>query len=159
MVAQSGTLEDAIAAACSVNREHDRGGLARTNADKRRAVETLLTLEAWKSKSTRLIAEHCGVSNATVARVKDELLQSNNSLSDTVETKDGKRYPAKQKQKAEKKAEESGQEGSLLEAETDYTEPFSVYTLQSEEQYTNGKDIQPYYTGSSRNRVGKFWSF
>ena len=59
-----GTLDDAILAACAANQAH---GLRRTNADKRRAVETMLAHPVAKDWSARRIADHIGVTHAMVA--------------------------------------------------------------------------------------------
>ena len=66
---RDGTLDDAILAACAANQAH---GLRRTNADKRRAVETMLAHPIAKDWSARRIADHIGVTHAMVAehRVK-----------------------------------------------------------------------------------------
>lgn len=61
-----GTKEDAAWFAAGANLQH---GLRRTNADKRRAVEMALRLRP--ESSDRAIAEHCGVSDKTVAAVRD----------------------------------------------------------------------------------------
>ena len=45
-------------------------GLKRSPADKRRAVEMLLTDDEWSTKSDRWIAEQAGVSPSTVASIK-----------------------------------------------------------------------------------------
>lgn len=63
-----GTQEDAEWLACGANKEHDRGGLYRTNADKRRAIKKALRLKP--EMSNRAIAEHCGVHDVTVGKVR-----------------------------------------------------------------------------------------
>ena len=55
---RQGTRRDAVLYACGANATH---GLRRTNADKRRAVETLLRDEEWSQWSDREIARRCGV--------------------------------------------------------------------------------------------------
>lgn len=61
-------------------------GLRRTNADKRRAVETLLADEEWRGWSSGIIAQHAGVSDRFVDKLK---LQStpNGSRLDSVKYK------------------------------------------------------------------------
>lgn len=66
----SGTRRDAILYAASANATH---GLRRTNADKRRAVETLLRDEEWGKWSDREIARRCAVSDVFVGKVRKEL--------------------------------------------------------------------------------------
>ena len=59
-----GTQRDAILFACGANAEH---GAPRTNADKRRAVETLLADPEWAERTTMWVADTCRVSEALVS--------------------------------------------------------------------------------------------
>lgn len=65
-----GMLRDAIAHAVGANATH---GLRRTNADKRRAVETLLRDPEWSRWSDREIARRCGVSHPFVGALRSSL--------------------------------------------------------------------------------------
>ena len=76
----NGTFTEAILKAASVNTKH---GMRRTNADKRKAVMTLLDDFEWKDWSNVEIAEHCGVSAAFVSNLRNE----NGNTSDTVKYK------------------------------------------------------------------------
>lgn len=67
---RSGTRRDAILHAAGANASH---GLRRTNADKRRAVETLLRDEEWAKWSNGEIARRCAVSDVFVGKVRDDL--------------------------------------------------------------------------------------
>lgn len=67
---RSGTRRDAILHAAGANASH---GLRRTNADKRRAVETLLRDEEWSLWSDREIAKACGVDHKTVGNLRRDL--------------------------------------------------------------------------------------
>jgi hypothetical protein len=67
---KAGTLRDAILYAAGANATH---GKRRTNADKRRAIETLLRDEEWRAKSDRWIAQVVKVSDPTVGKVREEL--------------------------------------------------------------------------------------
>ena len=64
-----GGKRDAILFAVSSNSTH---GLRRTNADKRRAVERLLTDEEWSDWPAREIARQCRVSNTFVSKLRRE---------------------------------------------------------------------------------------
>jgi ParB-like chromosome segregation protein Spo0J len=64
---ESGTLRDAILFSLSANNDH---GLRRSNADKRKCVETLLDDFEWQAMSTREIASRCHVSGQLVEAVK-----------------------------------------------------------------------------------------
>jgi len=84
---RKGTLRDAIIFACGANREH---GLRRTNSDKERAILILLGDDAWRLKSSRWIAETCGVSKELVQKVKQK-----HGIKDTIVMgADGKQYPS-----------------------------------------------------------------
>ena len=65
-----GTRRDAVLYSVGVNATH---GLPRTNADKRRAVRTLLTDREWAQWSDREIAIRCAVSHTFVATLRAEL--------------------------------------------------------------------------------------
>lgn len=65
-----GTRRDAILYAAGANSNH---GLRRTNADKRRAVETLLRDEEWRKWSDHEIARRCCVDPKTVGNIRREL--------------------------------------------------------------------------------------
>jgi len=66
---KNGTLREAVLFSLSANAAH---GLRRTNDDKRKAVVTMLDDLEWGDWSDRLIAQHCGVSHPTVARIRSE---------------------------------------------------------------------------------------
>ena len=64
----NGTFRDAIFHATSVNSKH---GMRRSNADKRKAVMTLLEDFEWEGMSSSEIAKHCGVSAAFVSGLRN----------------------------------------------------------------------------------------
>ena len=66
----SGTQREAILESVGVNAKH---GLRRSNADKRRAVTTLLEDKEWGKWSAREIARRCKVHHSTVAKIRQEL--------------------------------------------------------------------------------------
>ncbi len=68
---QEGTRRDAVLYATGANVTH---GLRRTNADKRRAVLTLLQDEEWQRWSNREIARQCGVTHTFVGKLRQELV-------------------------------------------------------------------------------------
>jgi hypothetical protein len=67
---RQGTRRDAVLFACGANATH---GLPRNDADKRRAVETLLRDEEWSKWSDREIARRCAVSATFVGKLRAEL--------------------------------------------------------------------------------------
>lgn len=77
-----GTRRDAVLAACGANATH---GLRRTNADKRRAIETLLKDDEWKTWSDSEVARRVNVDHKTVAAVRADLYPGNSQDSRTVE--------------------------------------------------------------------------
>ncbi len=82
---QKGTLRDAILFAVQANSDH---GVRRTNADKRKAVETLLKDEEWGTWSGREIARFCHVSESTVRNIRESslrILRSEDSGDDSTE--------------------------------------------------------------------------
>jgi hypothetical protein len=83
-----GTKRDAILYSVGANAKH---GLRRTNADKRRAVMTLLGDSEWKQWSDREIARQCGVGNKFVGDVRRSLCSehSENSNERIYKTKHG----------------------------------------------------------------------
>lgn len=77
-----GTRRDAILHSVGANTMH---GLRRTNADKRRAVETLLRDDEWSKWSDREIARRCGVDHTFVGRIRSSL-ETNTSENDRPRT-------------------------------------------------------------------------
>jgi hypothetical protein len=67
---RQGTRRDAILFSVGANAEH---GQRRTNADKRRAVETLLRDEEWSRWADREIARRAAVTTPFVSKVRAEL--------------------------------------------------------------------------------------
>lgn len=78
---RTGTQSDAVWFSCAANKEHDQAGQARTNADKRRAVERALKwlAERGENLSDNQIAAHVGVTDMSVRRVRAQLQQSGSS--------------------------------------------------------------------------------
>lgn len=68
-----GGFRDAILFAVGANATH---GIRRTNADKRKAVTTLLTDNKWEAWSDCKIAEVCAVSQTFASKVRRELAQN-----------------------------------------------------------------------------------
>lgn len=68
---RTGTKRDAVLFAVGANQSH---GLRRSNADKRRAVLTLLQDEEWGQWSNSEIARRCGVHHEMVANLRASLL-------------------------------------------------------------------------------------
>lgn len=67
---RQGTRRDAVLYSVGANAAH---GLRRTNADKRRAVETLLADSEWRQWSDREIARRAAVDFKTVGNIRREL--------------------------------------------------------------------------------------
>ena len=88
---RSGTRRDAILHAAGANASH---GLRRTNADKRRAVETLLRDDDWRHWSNREIARRCAVAESSVRNIRNELELSAQiaQIDDRTVTRNGSTY-------------------------------------------------------------------
>lgn len=71
-----GTQRDAILFACGANASH---GLRRTNADKRKSVESLLNDEEWCKWSDNKLADQAAVHHDLVASVRRQLAESASS--------------------------------------------------------------------------------
>jgi hypothetical protein len=71
---KAGTRREAILYSVGANATH---GLRRSNADKRRVVETLLNDPEWRQWSDREIASRCSVSHPLVGQIRQELFDKN----------------------------------------------------------------------------------
>lgn len=100
-----GELRDAIWFALSVNATN---GLRRTNPDKRRCVTIALSDKEWQAKTDQALADHLGVTQQYVNRIRNELttvVSSHNGQSTRRKKgKDGKSRPATYKPRATKTA-------------------------------------------------------
>jgi len=67
---RQGTRRDAVLHSCGANAAH---GLRRSNADKRRSVETLLRDAEWSQWSNRETARLCGVSHEFVSQMREQV--------------------------------------------------------------------------------------
>lgn len=94
-----GTKRDAILFAVGANHSH---GLKRTNKDKRKAVEMLLSDAEWSQQTNRWIAEKAGVSDPFVGEIRQLLTVSNCPKPATRTGKDGKQYKVDKPKAAEK---------------------------------------------------------
>lgn len=98
---KSGTVRDARLYAVGANVDH---GLRRTNADKRRAVETLLRDEEWSGWTDVAIAEKAGVHPDTVGRIRAEDFSDSEKSPEKPTAKDGSKRGRPRKKRAPKKA-------------------------------------------------------
>lgn len=74
-----GTQRDAILFAAAANKSH---GLKRSNRDKRRSVEIMVTDAEWSTWTNGRIAEHCGVGDDLVADVRRQVSENDTSEAD-----------------------------------------------------------------------------
>ncbi len=77
-IEKSGTYREALLFSLTVNATH---GLRRSNADKRKAVMTLLEDSEWSQWSDRVIAKQCGVSNRFVSNLRQKFIHTNQDTS------------------------------------------------------------------------------
>ncbi len=83
---RQGTRRDAVLHSVGVNATH---GLRRSNADKRRAVQTLLNDPEWSLWSNREIARRCGVGNKFVGDLRRSLCSEHSEKGSIYMTKHG----------------------------------------------------------------------
>lgn len=118
-----GGERDALLFAAGANKAH---GLKRTNRDKRRSVEIMLSDEDWREWSDVRIAEHCGVGADLVSKVREQFAAAaqkqegttsrNGRLAETRVGRDGKRRKVNTKPPASPAAEEEEETGPDLAA-------------------------------------------
>lgn len=84
-----GTKRDAVLHSVGSNGSH---GLRRTNADKRKAVETLLNDTEWAQWSDREVARQCGVGNKFVGDVRRSICVPNTDAPIRIVERKGKAY-------------------------------------------------------------------
>lgn len=84
---RQGSRRDAILYSVGANANH---GLRRTNADKQRAVETLLRDEEWGQWSDNAIAKACGVSQPFVGKLRAKLFPTYNGYKSERKSLDGR---------------------------------------------------------------------
>jgi ParB-like chromosome segregation protein Spo0J len=111
---KNGDREYAVWLAAAANAKH---GLKRTNADKRRAVTSVLALGSFAGKSDREIAEHCGVSHTFVAELRGNRCQSashqpDNGKKKRSETNQKKQAREQEERMARERAEENKRQGA-----------------------------------------------
>lgn len=91
---REGTRRDAVLYSVGANGNH---GLRRSNADKRKAVETLLKDAEWAKWSDSAIAKACGVSDKTVAATRTSIFGNSDDAKPGARTveRNGKTYEQK----------------------------------------------------------------
>lgn len=87
----TGDKRDAILHSVGANATH---GQRRTNEDKRRAVNCLLSDAEWGGKSSPWIAERCGVSQPFVLKMRQTAAYNGYTLPSSTLGRDGKTYPS-----------------------------------------------------------------
>lgn len=128
-----GTFRDAQLYATSVNAKH---GMRRTNADKRKAVMTMLDDFEWSQWSNAEIARHCGTSAAFVSNLRavvegDTKPETVKYRTPTGEVAEKKRAPGRKKQAKEEPEEEEAKDDT---SETDaQQELIGILTKQLED--------------------------
>ncbi len=81
-----GDWNEALLFACGSNRGH---GSRPSQADKRRAVRSLLTNKRWKGKTSRWIGDVIGVSHDLVETIRKEMSTGENASAQDGETREG----------------------------------------------------------------------
>lgn len=101
----NGSHREAVLYSVSVNSTH---GLRRTNADKRKAVKTLLQDEEWTQWSDRAIARKCQVSNQLVSNMRKDLSVNDGQMGESSEYTKVRRGDQEYQQKRKKKESSDG---------------------------------------------------
>ena len=95
-IVSRGSKRDAILESTASNTDH---GLKRSNADKRKAVATLLEDEEWRQWSDREISRRCKVSQPFVSRLRSQLTvnvdSENQNVTDNVISDNPRKYKDK----------------------------------------------------------------
>lgn len=71
VVVKKGTQEDAVVFACGANESH---GMRRTQADREKAVRTLLSIPKYRNVGVSKIKELCRVGHELAKRIREEML-------------------------------------------------------------------------------------
>lgn len=121
---RQGTRRDAVLFSVGANAAH---GLRRTNADKRRAVETLLNDSEWAVWSNREIARRCGVDDKTVAALRPAASAEVPQIERKVE-RGGTTYVQNTARIGQRPVQEGLPEAETPTASTDDTPPFDPST-------------------------------
>lgn len=127
-----GGRQEAIQHALNANAQH---GVRRTNADKRRAVE--IALREFPDKSSRQIAEMCGVGDQLVRDVRDVRDSRTSTVTDT----QGRQQPATKPRAQTEPSEPSTPAGPPSEpAGADHTNPEQEPQKKEENAYAADND-------------------
>ncbi len=126
-----GELRDAVWFALSAN---TKNGIRLTNDDKRRRVEMALADAEWKAMSNVAIAEHVGVSDVFVMKIRDAVLTIRTDGDEKRTGRDGKKQAAKKKKrKSPPKPKPSGPQEEVSESdECDDAEPRVEFSVADE---------------------------
>lgn len=128
---KQGTKRDAILYSVSANSKH---GLRRTNADKRKAVLTLLNDEEWSQWSDREIARQAEVSKSLVNKMRNELTVHDGQIDKprkvkrgdqeyTVDTSNiGTSNPSKLPERYDRETGEIIEDGTITEDDKEWAE-------------------------------------
>jgi hypothetical protein len=139
-----GSLLEAQWCSFGVNKSH---GLRRTNEDKRRAVKATLEHDLSDDWSDGKIADHCGVTQEFVSKMRKQMPPPQNNSGVTKRVgKDGKVYDAGKASAASKKratkttTSETTTSKTVVEAPTEadfveeHEEPKAAYVLEDEQE-------------------------
>ncbi len=139
---RQGSQREAVLHSVRANANH---GLRRTNADKQRAVETLLRDEEWGQWSDNAIAKACGVSQPFVGKLRDKLFPTYNGYKSKRKSLDGRTLNTANIGSSTNVNQRSLQASSAIaapeipvDAETDFTSNNSDDLLESDELLYQG---------------------
>lgn len=121
---RKGTQRDAVLYSVGANADH---GKRRTNADKRKAVQTLLNDEEWGKWSDREIAKRCRVSHVLVGQMRPAHLEElPDSTTERKASRGGTTYTVKTENIGKKAPAESSKPKSAPPPEVEPLSPYEV---------------------------------
>ena len=159
---RTGTLRDAILFSVSANAKH---GMRRTNADKRRAVMTILEDSDWSLSSDNAISKLCGVSQNFVSELRNSYLTSDVRYEPTerIVERNGTTYTMKLGDLSRRNDDDLLQARQVEPATVEQVEsPTSVFGLSNnshEEMEPVHKTSRPVFNKTNENIEWAHWSW
>ncbi|WP_052465753.1 hypothetical protein [Phaeobacter sp. S60] len=146
---RQGTRRDAILHSCAANSEH---GLRRTNADKRRAVMTLLNDPEWAQWSDREIARRCAVSPSFVGGMRGASVHDGQIATSRTVERNGTTYQQNTANIGGSKPDQDGTAPAPQEnmAETATSPDFSAPQSRADQETKGAVSPDPHRNGLSQ---------
>lgn len=148
---RKGTQREAVLFSCGANLHH---GLRRTNADKRRAVQTLLDDAEWSKFSDRQIAEVCAVGHSMVSDQRAGQLSESDSS--TRVGRDGKKRTSSNVKKTSGKKDEPDKTEETVETDREPGDDTDAIAADKAKRRASGKEsVSSKSRAHARSAYGK----